>query len=66
MLDHERRHLGDRPFKCTICGTYYYRPNLLKAHMVSCKRSAEPKMFKNSNSCNNHKKEQLSKPDNVS
>ena len=46
MRDHERRHFGDRPFECTICGTSYYRKNVLKAHMVKCKLSAELKMHR--------------------
>ena len=44
MLDHEHRHFGDRPFKCDICGNSYYRSNVLKAHKVKCKLSAELKM----------------------
>ena len=46
MLDHERRHFGDRPFECNICGNSYYRANVLKAHKVKCKLSAERKMIK--------------------
>ena len=27
---------SNRPFKCDKCDTYYYRKNVLKAHMAKC------------------------------
>ena len=35
--------LSNRPFKCDKCDTYYYRKNVLKAHMAKCVGTKGPK-----------------------